>query len=80
MTRIERDGLRRLVMGVCAVLPILVGLARLYRGAHHISDVLAGMVNGLVCAVLAYQWYRHRARAEGASGTVRSAADQLKRS
>ena len=64
--RIERPWLRRLLMTVCAVIPFLVGIARLYRGAHHLSDVLAGMVNGVVCAVLAYQWYRHRARAEGA--------------
>ena len=70
--RIERPWLRGLLMGVCAVIPFLVGIARLYRGAHHISDVLAGMVNGLVCATLAYQWYRHRARAE-------NTAPQLKR-
>jgi undecaprenyl-diphosphatase len=68
--RIERPWLRRLLMTLCAVIPFLVGIARLYRGAHHISDVVFGMVNGLVCAILAYQWYRHRARAE---------AGQLKR-
>ncbi len=57
-TRIERDGLRRLAVGVCAVLPVLVALARLYRGAHHISDVVAGMLNGIVCALLAYHWWK----------------------
>ena len=69
--RIERHWLRRLLMTLCAVIPFLVGIARLYRGAHHISDVLAGMLNGVVCAVLAYQWYRHRARAE--AGQLKSA-------
>jgi len=69
--RIERPWLRRLLMTLCAVIPFLVGIARLYRGAHHISDVLAGMVNGLVCAILAYQWYRHRAEAE--AGQLKSA-------
>lgn len=78
--RIERPWLRRLLMGACAVIPFLVGISRLYRGAHHTSDVVVGMLNGLVCAVLAYQWYRHRARAEGASDSVGSAAAQLKRS
>ncbi|MEP6856643.1 MAG: phosphatase PAP2 family protein [Pedococcus sp.] len=57
-TRIERDGLRRLAVGVCAVLPVLVALARLYRGAHHISDVVAGLLNGIVCALLAYHWWK----------------------
>jgi membrane-associated phospholipid phosphatase len=56
--RIERDGLRRLVVGLCVLLPALVGLARLYRGAHHISDVVVGMLNGIVCAVLAYHWWK----------------------
>jgi undecaprenyl-diphosphatase len=70
-TRIERAGLRRLVMGVCAVLPVLVGLARLYRGAHHISDVVVAMMNGIACALLAFHWWKatrrqtvaHRVRA-----------------
>jgi undecaprenyl-diphosphatase len=78
--RIERPWLRHLLMGVCAVIPFLVGIARLYRGAHHISDVLAGMVNGVVCAVLAYQWYRHRARSEAPTASLASAAGRLKRS
>jgi undecaprenyl-diphosphatase len=72
--RIERTWLRRLLMGVCAVIPFLVGIARLYRGAHHISDVLAGMLNGVVCAVLAYQWWKHRARAESEDTTRRLVA------
>ena len=78
--RIERAWLRRLLMTLCAIVPFLVGIARLYRGAHHISDVVAGMVNGVVCAVLAYQWYRHRARAERPVASLASAAGQLKRS
>jgi membrane-associated PAP2 superfamily phosphatase len=71
--RIERDWPRRVLMTGCAVIPFLVGTARLYRGAHHISDVLAGMLNGVVCAVLAYQWYRHRVRSEATSRQLVSA-------
>lgn len=59
---IERDWLRRTVTVACALVPFLVGTARLYRGAHHLTDVLMAMVNGLVCAFLAYGWWRHRAR------------------
>lgn len=57
-TRIEQDAVRRLAIGVCAVLPLLVALARLYRGAHHVSDVVAGLLNGVVCALLAYHWWK----------------------
>jgi undecaprenyl-diphosphatase len=62
--RVERSWLRRALTVGCALVPVLVGVARLYRGAHHLSDVLMGMVNGLACAVLAYRWWRHRAQRE----------------
>lgn len=50
---IERTWLRRTVIGVCSILPALVAYARLYRGMHHLSDVVVGAINGLVCAALA---------------------------
>jgi undecaprenyl-diphosphatase len=62
-TRIERAWLRRLTIALCLLLPLLVTYARLYRGMHHVTDVAVGMLNGLVCALLAYAWWRHRARA-----------------
>jgi membrane-associated phospholipid phosphatase len=52
-TTIERTWLRRTVIAVCSVIPILVAYARLYRGMHHLSDVIIGAVNGLICAGLA---------------------------
>ena len=52
-TSIERTWLRRTVIGGCSVIPFLVAYARLYRGMHHLSDVLVGAINGLVCAGLA---------------------------
>jgi undecaprenyl-diphosphatase len=52
-TRIERTWLRRTVVAVCMVIPFLVAYARLYRGMHHLSDVVVGAINGLVCAGLA---------------------------
>jgi membrane-associated phospholipid phosphatase len=41
------------VIGVCSVIPVLVAYARPYRGMHHLSDVIVGAINGLVCAALA---------------------------
>lgn len=55
-TTIERTWLRRTVIGLCAVIPVLVAYARLYRGMHHLSDVVVGALNGLVCAGLAAHW------------------------
>jgi len=59
-TTIERTWLRRTVIGVCSVIPFLVAYARLYRGMHHLSDVVVGAVNGLVCAGLAAGCLVHR--------------------
>ena len=61
-TTIERTWLRRTVIGVCSVIPILVAYARLYRGMHHLSDVVIGALNGLVCAGLAAHSLVHRRR------------------
>lgn len=43
--RIRRPWLRRLVITVLLILPVLVATARLYRGMHHPSDVAASLVN-----------------------------------
>src|SRR5215208_2163300 len=60
--RIERSWLRRTTIFVCLATPILVAFARLYRGMHYVTDVAAGLITGIVCALLAYGWYHHRAR------------------
>jgi membrane-associated phospholipid phosphatase len=44
----------RAVGGILAVLPAVVGAARLYRGMHYPTDVLAGALNGTLWLVLAF--------------------------
>ncbi|SES48409.1 undecaprenyl-diphosphatase [Pedococcus cremeus] len=68
-SRIEHAWLRWSVTVVCLLVPLLVTYARLYRGMHHVTDVAVGMLNGLLCALLAYGWYRHRAREAGKLST-----------
>lgn len=48
------------VLGIGFVL--VLGWSRLYLGMHHLSDVLVGVVNGIVCALLAWNYLR---RSEG---------------
>ena len=57
---IERPMLRRLVTTVLLVVPLLVAWARLYRGMHHLSDIVVGAANGLACALLAWAYLRRR--------------------
>jgi membrane-associated phospholipid phosphatase len=56
--RIGHAWLRVSVTVVLLVLPLLVVYARLYRGMHHLSDVIVGVLNGLVCVVLGWYWLR----------------------
>ena len=69
--RIETVWLRRVVTVVCAIVPLLVGYARLYRGMHHLVDILVGMVNGIVCALLAWNYLRRRTTGERVTGAAR---------
>ena len=59
--RIERPWLRRLLTALFLLVPVLVAYARLYRGMHHLSDILVGAANGLACALLAWGYLRRRA-------------------
>jgi membrane-associated phospholipid phosphatase len=62
--RITNPVLRRVVVSVCLAIPFLVASARLYRGMHHLSDLVVAIVNGSVAALLAWCWLR---RSEGRS-------------
>jgi undecaprenyl-diphosphatase len=59
--RIPNRGLRYVLTMICLVIPFLVAYARLYRGMHHLTDVLVGFLNGIVCAILAWGYLRRKA-------------------
>lgn len=56
--RIEHTWLRVSVTVVLLILPLLVVYSRLYRGMHYPSDVVVGVLNGLVCVVIGWYWLR----------------------
>ncbi|MFJ3404161.1 phosphatase PAP2 family protein [Promicromonospora sp. NPDC090134] len=56
--RIGHTWLRVCVTVVLLVLPLLVVYSRLYRGMHYPSDVVVGVLNGLVCVVIGWYWLR----------------------
>ncbi|OIJ67316.1 diacylglycerol kinase [Streptomyces mangrovisoli] len=51
LTRL-RGPRRTLAAAVLCALPLLVGVARLYRGMHHPTDVLGGLVNGALSLLI----------------------------
>ncbi|MGV8965865.1 MAG: phosphatase PAP2 family protein [Cellulomonas sp.] len=46
--------------GLCLLVPLLVSYARLYRGRHHLFDVVVGLANGVACAWLDWRYMRRR--------------------
>jgi undecaprenyl-diphosphatase len=50
---VRRRWVRTLAILALGVVPLLVAIGRLYRGAHHLSDVLAAYLNGTICLVVA---------------------------
>lgn len=58
--RIANPALRAVATTVCLLVPALVAYARLYRGMHHLTDVVVGVVNGVACAYLAWRYLRRR--------------------
>lgn len=43
---------RRRVGLLCLPIPILIGISRMYLGAHHLSDVVCAAVLGTLCALV----------------------------
>ena len=43
---------RRRIGLACLAIPILIGLSRMYLGAHYLSDVVCDAVLGILCALL----------------------------
>ncbi len=67
--QIKHPVVRGLVVGVLVLIPLCVASARLYRGMHHVSDVLVALLNGAIAALLAWCWLR---RGDGSGGQTRA--------
>ena len=56
----------KVVVWTLILIPLAVGLARLYRGMHHPSDVVASLLNGVACIVVMARSVLNRAVQWGA--------------
>lgn len=55
---IKNPVLRRILVSAFVAIPLFVATSRIYRGMHHLSDVLVAIANGSVAALLAWCWLR----------------------
>ena len=74
--RITRPALRWAATVVCLLIPVLVVFARLYRGMHQPTDVVFGLLNGIVCAWLAWRYLRRSDDSAGSPDLVGRGADR----
>lgn len=71
--RIETTWLRRVLTTLLLIVPLLVAYARFYRGMHHATDIVMGLLNGVVCALLAWHWLRRRTERRAEAERARDA-------
>ncbi|PWD52400.1 phospholipid phosphatase [Serinibacter arcticus] len=55
-SRLRSTALRWTAWVLCALVPIAVAFARVYRGMHHPTDVLGGFAVGIACAWIASRY------------------------
>jgi undecaprenyl-diphosphatase len=48
---------RRRVGLACLPIPILIGISRMYLGAHYLSDVVCAAAMGIICAALVWRFF-----------------------
>jgi undecaprenyl-diphosphatase len=52
---------RRRVGLACLPIPILIGLSRMYLGAHYLSDVVCAAILGIICAAIVWRFLAREA-------------------
>ncbi len=63
--RLTHPVARWLATIACAAIPLAMMYARVYRGMHHVTDVIVGLVNGIICVWLAWHFLRRRTNDQG---------------
>jgi len=58
--RLRSPALGRVVVALAVLIPVLVGLSRVYRGMHYVSDVLGGAMLGAAWLAVAVAGQRRR--------------------
>jgi undecaprenyl-diphosphatase len=66
--------IRTITVILAVALPLVVGISRMYRGVHYLTDVIAGIALGMVCVVVVYAIVRRSFERRRSSTTVQQPA------
>jgi len=62
----------RRVAVACLAIPILIGFSRIYVGAHYLSDVVCGLMLGILSAVLVARVFLRQSTIDNQKSEIRS--------
>jgi undecaprenyl-diphosphatase len=75
--RTRNRWVRAIAVLIAVGLPVIVGICRMYRGVHYLTDVIAGIALGVACVIAVYAIIRRCLPAPGSE--ARSAPGQSPR-
>ena len=75
---VRKPVIRALAVTIAVVMPFVVGLSRMYRGMHHLSDVVVGMIIGGVSLFVTYRVVRPVAAPDRVDTRDRSENDAVR--
>lgn len=53
-----KSWLKFILMGLCIIIVIIAGYSRIYLGSHWFTDVLGGLILGIILLIGSEYWYR----------------------
>jgi len=70
-SRVQNAWLRITIQVLCVAIALGVAVSRVYRGMHHPTDVVVGLLIGLTCALIAWNWLPKQTTSSVPEDTVR---------
>ena len=55
---IKSKKMRNFLIIICTIVPIIIGLSRVYLGIHYMTDIIGGWILGILMTLVSYKLYK----------------------